>query len=347
MKNKGFTLAEVLITLAAIGVVTAIMAPIIGGLIPDKNKSQVMRLSKVINEINSDLLHNPSLYFSANTSCNGFACQQQPLDSPYNTDAKYVGAKKYPYLLADSLQITTDPEVSGSAVTFQTVDGILWSVESSTSGKAAITVDLNGDTLPNSIYSATCKKPDRFRFLISASGHLLPGDALTEAYFKNPTKLNDKKNDKKNADNSKIDYTLAYEQLINLDLDSGSDGNDNGNGNSGNYKPIDGDLIVVGGGDDNDNDNNNLHTGFEARPGAGGGNGGSTGGGINNGDSGSGSGGGSTGGSGSGRWDSNLGGMFDSVGSTDKDNDNFASNDPSGGVGFSGDGSNHDPSIVE
>ncbi len=239
MKNKGFTLAEVLITLALIGVVSAIMSPIIGGLIPDKNKSQVIRLSKIISEINSDLLHNPSLYFSGNTDCIGFACQQQPLDSPYNADTNYVGAKKYPYLLADSLQIIDTPEASGSAITFKTVDGILWSIESSTSGKAAITVDLNSDAQPNSIYSASCKKPDRFRFLISASGHLLPGDALTEAYFKNPTKLNDKKNDKKNADNSKIDYTLAYEQLINLDLDSGSDGNGDGdgNGNSGNHDP--------------------------------------------------------------------------------------------------------------
>ena len=41
MKRRGFTLTEVLVTIGILGIVTAVMAPVISNLIPDKNKAQV------------------------------------------------------------------------------------------------------------------------------------------------------------------------------------------------------------------------------------------------------------------------------------------------------------------
>ncbi len=210
MKRRGFTLAEVLITLAIIGVVAAAMAPTIGNLIPDKNKAQVIKIYKTIADINESLLNNPSLYYSGGSNCQGFACFQQPLDSPYNIDSKYSGNTKYPYLLASHLQTTKDPVASGTGIKFTTVDGIDWYVGYSSSlNKIQIEVDLNGDEEPNKVYSTKCDKPDTFMFTLNPpDGKLQPGDALTDAYLKNPVKLNDKKKDYKTAESITWDYPL-------------------------------------------------------------------------------------------------------------------------------------------
>ncbi len=258
MKSKGFTLVEVLITLAIIGIVAAIMSPIIGGLIPDKNKAMVLKFSKTITDLNADMLNNSSLYYSGDTNCTGLDCQQQPLDSPYNADSKYKGATKYPYLLAGNLQVMNDPEVSGANVTFTTVDGVDWLIESATSGKAVITLDVNGSGAPNCYYSASCQKPDQFRLLVASTGKLYAGDALTEAYLKNPTKLNDKKNDLKNAEESDIDYTTGYEELIDdvLGVESKTD-------NSAGNDDTTGDDVTNDDGDDSGSSNNTTGGGVK------------------------------------------------------------------------------------
>ena len=56
MNKKGFTLAEVLIALAIIGVTAAITAPMLSSLMPDKHKAMVLKYYKTITDINKDLL---------------------------------------------------------------------------------------------------------------------------------------------------------------------------------------------------------------------------------------------------------------------------------------------------
>ena len=62
--KKGFTLAELLVTLGTIGVLAAITAPMITGLMPDKNKMMVIKAYKTLSDINQELLDDPSIYFS-------------------------------------------------------------------------------------------------------------------------------------------------------------------------------------------------------------------------------------------------------------------------------------------
>ena len=53
--KKGFTLAELLITMGIIGVIAAILAPAIGNLMPDSNKGKVLKVYNALTK--EDITH--------------------------------------------------------------------------------------------------------------------------------------------------------------------------------------------------------------------------------------------------------------------------------------------------
>ena len=200
--KRGFTLTEVLVTLGVIGVIAAIMAPMVSNLIPDKNKGMVIKYYKIITDTNTDLLGNISLYYSDNSSWTGLDCTQQPMIAPYNGDANYAGATKYAYMLASKLQLSVEPEKAetGSNVTFTTIDGVEWIVEPYNTTGYSIMIDLNGEDTPNCYFvEDACEKPDRYYFTVAVNGAVTGRDQLTQAYLANPMRLNDRKKDVKKA----------------------------------------------------------------------------------------------------------------------------------------------------
>lgn len=210
MKRRGFTLTEVLVTIGILGIVTAVMAPVISNLIPDKNKAQVLKLSKVITDINTDLLNNPSIYYSDNTTCTALDCTQQPYIAPYNTDANYKGATKYPFLLASKLHIVDTPTTSSGTTKFTTVDGVDWEITAYGGTGYSVMLDMNRTDAPNCFYlKDSCEKPDRYYFAVDVNGAVSGRDQLTQAYLVNPTKLNDKKNDIRSADTYTTDLSVS------------------------------------------------------------------------------------------------------------------------------------------
>jgi len=50
MKKNAFTLAEIVVTLGIIGIVTAMTAPSLMNLMPDKSKVEVLKVYKLIND---------------------------------------------------------------------------------------------------------------------------------------------------------------------------------------------------------------------------------------------------------------------------------------------------------
>ena len=54
MKKNGFTLAELLIAIGIIGIVAAVTAPQLNKLLPDENKSKVLKAYKALNDINEE-----------------------------------------------------------------------------------------------------------------------------------------------------------------------------------------------------------------------------------------------------------------------------------------------------
>ena len=64
MKKQGFTLPELLITLAIIGVAAALLSPVFSNIIPDKNKVMILKKFNAIQNINNEILNNKEMYYS-------------------------------------------------------------------------------------------------------------------------------------------------------------------------------------------------------------------------------------------------------------------------------------------
>lgn len=208
MKKFGFTMAELLVTLTIVGVVAAITAPMVDNLLPDKNKSKVLKVYKTLSDINYEILNDPSLYMS-DGSCEGLACSAQPSDPSIPTVNDVTD--KYCVILKKHLDI--DKEVANNQKTFVTKDGIWWQIGRFADGSGfAVLVDFdvnvnglnnqlsNDNKGCNAFYSVSCKKhPDRYSFAVANNGIVKGSDMLTTAYLENPTKLNDKKKDYERA----------------------------------------------------------------------------------------------------------------------------------------------------
>lgn len=205
MKKKGFTLSELIIALGLIGVIAAITAPLIDGIMPDKNKTIFLKAYKAIYDINKDLLNDRALYREYKDGGNrvvGFADIGNPAVEPegYNNEKQ-----KYGQLLASRMELLNAVTIADSGnVNFVTRDGIAWVVTQGTRScknnectlEHTVKIDVNGSSDGSSkTYSEDQSKPDSFEFKVLTNGQVEGSDPLAKAYLENPYKLNDKKTD--------------------------------------------------------------------------------------------------------------------------------------------------------
>ncbi len=233
MKRNGFTLAELLITLGIVGIITALIIPAINHLLPDKNKTLYLKAYDTLSKTVKDLASNSKLYPLCRTldvtetnprdvNCKDyplFNLNKSTLDSKFNKDL-YSGDKKLCSLLAfnmgvseaninckdDTYNFATDSFDNdfNSKISFITTNGMQWmivpAVASSVTDENATFqtdayVDINGVAEPNCIYSANCSSPDRFKFIITADGAVVAADSFGQNYLKQRKNLS-KINDK-------------------------------------------------------------------------------------------------------------------------------------------------------
>ncbi len=208
MLKKGFTLQELLISLAVIGVVSAIALPSLMRIQPDKSKTMYMKAYNTLTTLTDEILSDPGLYYttyniSGNTNCEGLACTGSATSyTPCDGDWKCTGNAKFPAIFATKVNYTNRAN-SNNIVTFTTTDGINWSFtpDTSTSGKIMYDVIINvkpTDSTGNNpcLYSTTCLKPNQFKFRIDNDGGIRPADALGMAYLQNPTETRSGTTDK-------------------------------------------------------------------------------------------------------------------------------------------------------
>ena len=183
MKKKGFTLAELLITMGIIGIVAAILAPSLGNLKPDSDKAKVLKVYNTLLKVNQEMIEDPGLY----TGEDGFKDTSAPNNPDYSS---CTSGTKYACILVKKLE-AQDINISGTKYTFKTDDGIKWEISSP---QVLIITEDDGKT--PCTYSSTCKKPKAFSFIVILhTGDVIGQDPLTQAYILNPYKMSDKKKD--------------------------------------------------------------------------------------------------------------------------------------------------------
>ena len=194
MKKFGFTLAEMVIAIAVVGVLAAASVPLVNSIIPDREKVQVLKAYKQIQSINQEIISNPSIYDPNDPNNLGFLNTDLPLGWTPNNNALIAPTqtpnRKYSAILADYLK-----GENYNNGTFTTPDGMFWTVAIENGGIIQVTVDVNGRGQGNNC-SYDCNSPDRFIFGVTARNGRVEGiDPLTRAYLANPYRLSDRKND--------------------------------------------------------------------------------------------------------------------------------------------------------
>ncbi len=209
MKNKAFTLTELLIALAVIGVLIAILLPVISNLMPDQNSLMAKRAYYAVQTITSDLLNNEACYPDKSQAPDidareGFDDGYGYADCTmwggrYNED--YIGTEdansKFLTLFVNKLDLKNNSDdnsvIIGEGETtkeFQTKDNMVWTAqnmnlahndsEGADTPSIEFVIDVNGADKPN------CKSPedaegtnclkkkdfDKFTVKISADGKL-------------------------------------------------------------------------------------------------------------------------------------------------------------------------------
>lgn len=200
---KGFTLAELMVALAVIGVIVAIVTPAIMKTRPNKNKMMVKKTFYTVENIVSKLINDERLYPDMTDYC------YLPADAPeeernkccwgfdYSEEVQYEGETyngedKFIKLFANNLNVKSADEAN---YTYYTNDGVKWNLsglinendksvwkrtdlsgvgtfDDPKSGMGSITIDVNGDEEPNAVCNADNENCDQYEIQILANGKM-------------------------------------------------------------------------------------------------------------------------------------------------------------------------------
>ena len=106
MLRKGFTLLEILLTLAIIGALAAVLLKVITNAMPDAGKAKFLKAYSTTRLIVSEMINDSSLYPDTDEASEmyGFANTTQPFYGFYN-DPEFSGDQKFEKIFADRLSL--------------------------------------------------------------------------------------------------------------------------------------------------------------------------------------------------------------------------------------------------
>lgn len=235
MKKIGYTLSEIVIALGLVSVIAVITAPLIGNILPDKNKITVLKTYKIINDTVAELLNDPSKYRKREITDPSFNC---PPDSycyyvglgDTTTDVKALDGEpidknnKFIILFGESLHATRSGEngsyydysdkwsfytKDGVAIPYKNLpeDAVKWTIEKNgeleKSKQGTDKVNYYGQNYKITIdingdeepNKSAIKNADQYIFNVRYDGLVTGVDKLTIQYLKTADKLNNKKED--------------------------------------------------------------------------------------------------------------------------------------------------------
>ena len=205
MIKKGFTLQELLISLAIVGIVAAIAAPAITALMPDKKKAMYMKAYNTLTNVTNEIINDPSLYWvkydesGQPINSNILENTDAPIDyEPCEGDWSCSGAAKFSRIFATKINYIERTAVSNSETTFRTSDGVFWEFRDGLNPIIVyFNVDPDGDEDKDCYFdSVDCTDPNKFRFAIYTDGRIVVSDSLGQAFLRNPSDMNSIQKDK-------------------------------------------------------------------------------------------------------------------------------------------------------
>ena len=198
---KAYTLAEVLITLVIVAIIAVVLAPLANKMRPDSKKVTYLKSYDALVNAVQKATKNSSLYSPYyrpsqavnpdnrvyNVSHYPLINTQEPKKAPFN-DTRYSGVNKLGNVLMDLLG---SKYADDSYRDFFTSNGVEWFIDptettydaSNVTFKGTVTIDIDGRKPGCGVYSATCKKPDKFTFVITPTGEVLASDEYGQAYL--------------------------------------------------------------------------------------------------------------------------------------------------------------------
>ena len=224
-KRKGFTLTEMMIALAILGVLTALVLPMINGNAPSRNRMMMKKAYYTIEDVVRSLINDEEYYSSLGSDGSTYVGFDDLENGASCSGNSCAGLHKFPALF--SRQLNVDGEVSyggaGSTIAyFTTSDGMQWTVSSeqmstppaeitdiepgSNQVVQTIIVDVNGNKKPNCIEgedsctSGSSKGVDRFKVYVSQSGKVIP--AYGQSWFEDAISIDASVSDGAHVNNS-------------------------------------------------------------------------------------------------------------------------------------------------
>lgn len=214
---KAFTLTELMVALAVIGVIVSVVTPTIMRTAPNKNKMMIKKTFYTSQQVISSLINDGNLYPDKTDSCYDGDDTTECFWGFDDTSGvsyegnDYEGETKFIELFKAKLNISAvDPSVSSKVTT---TDGVQWDLGNAkwTSGKAkvgtfadqtdaagiaTITVDVNGDAAPNCREDDNgCSQDDFDRYqidiLVNGRMRINPDDAKAIEYATINTSIRD------------------------------------------------------------------------------------------------------------------------------------------------------------
>lgn len=174
--KKAFTLTELMIALAVIGVLTAILLPVIRNLMPDQNVLMAKRANYTIESVVSNMLNDSACYPPGNgqgalsdwhgyADCELWGGERDDINegSSVITSAdrgNFSAGTKFKRIFIDKLQLAQrqadgEPDYQAVFTTFTTKDGMRWAISAPAAEddnhvyNISISVDVNGAEGPN------------------------------------------------------------------------------------------------------------------------------------------------------------------------------------------------------
>ena len=193
--KSGLTLAEIVITMGVVGVLAAVLVPVLRDSRPNTEMLMLKKAYSILGRNVFEIVNDDDLYpddgdgihFGLSNTAKG-----------YFKGEEFSGSTKFCQAFAAKMNLKTDVNCDSSETfsngseptgNFTSIDGIVWIVpKTNFSSDATIWVDVNGDKKPNcsepdETSSASCAEPDRFSFTITKWGKISVDGDVASAYL--------------------------------------------------------------------------------------------------------------------------------------------------------------------